>query len=396
MKKILIVIHDMQIGGAQRSLLSFLNSLCASLMAEQYEVDLMVINPAGPFYDQIPQGVRLMPPPEELRWLGTSVNTELFCKHFTWNSFIGEIGWLLKKRANQNLNLQQRLWKCWQKRIPQLQTAYDVAISYMDGVPNYYVVDKVTAKKKVLWVHSEYQKQGYNREFDRCFFEAAQMVVTISPNCRECILQEFPELREKTCILENITDRQEILKKSKAGSCPEFDDGNKLRLLSVARLNRQKGIDLAVEAASQLKKEGIPFVWLVTGDGPEFATLQAQIKKEDLIEEFQLLGSRDNPYAYMAACDILVQPSRVEGKSIVLDEAKILCKPIVATNYKTVSDSLIHGHNGWIVEMNPESIAEGIKNLWQQDEARNTLIQKLENESRENTNQLRKYIDMML
>lgn len=395
MKKILIVIHDMRIGGAQRSLLSFLNCLCEEDMQSQYAIDLMVIDPVGSFYSQIPEEIHILPPPEELRWLGSSVNAKLFFEHFTWNSVFGELSWLKNKKKHQELNLQQRLWNCWHSRIPQMETEYDVAISYMDGVPNYYVVDKVSAPKKVLWIHSEYQKQGYHREFDRPFFEAADSVVTICQNCKECILREFPQLKDRTVVLENITDNKEILKKSQTGICPEFQDDSHLKLLTVARLNQQKGVDMAVKAAHLLKQAGIPFQWLVAGDGPEHSCLQADIEKLGLQENFVLLGSVDNPYAYMAACDVIVQPSRVEGKSIVLDEAKILCKPIVATNYATVADSLEHGCNGWIVEMTPAGIFKGIERLYKEEALRQTMIQNLEEAPKGNTQQLQKYIDIM-
>lgn len=399
MKKILILIHDMRIGGAQKSLLSFLQCLSASEKRSEYEVDLMVIDPAGAFLEQIPEHIHILPPPAELRWCGTGLSKTLFQKHFTLNSFFGECSWLIRKTLKnfeQGLNLQQRLWESWHKRIPMLQTHYDVAISYMDGVPNYYVSEKVSADKTVLWVHSEYQKQGYAPAYDRRFFEKANGIVTISENCKQCILKDFPDLQNKLFVLENITFSQTVIEKSNLSPCPEFQGVEQLKLLSVARLNPQKGIDLAVEAASLLKQKGISFLWLVAGDGPEREKLQNQIDQAGLNEQFRLIGSRENPYIYMKACDILVQPSRVEGRSIVLDEAKVLCKPIVATNYTTVVDSLIHGQTGWIVEMTPEKIADGIQKIYEDRNLRNTLIQNLLSAPKGNEQELQNYITVML
>lgn len=398
MKKILILIHDMRIGGAQKSLLSFLQCLSASELRSEYEVDLMVIDPAGAFLEQIPEHIRILPPPEELRWCGTALNKTLIQKHFTMSSFLGECSWLIRKtlkRFDRELNLQQRLWYSWHKRIPALQTQYDVAISYMDGVPNYFVSEKVSADKTVLWVHSEYQKQGYDPAYDRRFFEKADGIVTISENCKQCILKDFPDLQNKLFVLENITFSQTVIDKSNQFRCPEFQGIEQLKLLSVARLNPQKGIDLAVEAAVLLKEKGISFLWLVAGDGPEREKLQAQIDKAGLTDQFHLLGSRDNPYVYMKACDILVQPSRVEGKSIVLDEAMILEKPIVATNYTSVVDSLTHGDTGWIVDMTPEGIAQGILTIWQDEKLRQSLQTNLQAQPKEDRLLLQRYIDVM-
>lgn len=57
----------------------------------------------------------------------------------------------------------------------------------------------------------------------------------------------------------------------------------------------------------------------------------------------------------------------MRGKSIVLDEAKILCKPIVVTNYTTVVDSITDGVNGRIVQFDPNEIANGILELLNSD-----------------------------
>ena len=87
------------------------------------------------------------------------------------------------------------------------------------------------------------------------------------------------------------------------------------------------------------------------------------IKKFGVEENFILLGARENPYPDIANAKLFVQPSRYEGKSVVLDEAKILATPIVATAYPTVGDQLSNEQEGIIVEMNPNSIAEGIERL---------------------------------
>ncbi len=398
MKKILIVIHDMRIGGAQKSLLSFLQSLSASEAGKKYAVDLMVIDPTGPFMQEMPENVRILPPPAELRWAGTALSRSLIQKYFTWRSFFGELGWLVKKRLGKfpkALNLQQKLWLCWERRIPPLEDSYDTVISYMDGIPNYYAVDKVSANKKILWIHSEYQKQGYDARYDCPYFEKAHGIITISESCRQCILQEFPGMENKVYVLENITSHKAVTEKSIAGLCPEFQNADGLKLLTVGRLNPQKGIDLAVQAAAILKQREIPFLWLVAGDGPEYDSLCRLIEDEGLQEQFRLLGSRENPYVYMKACDILVQPSRVEGKSIVLDEAKILEKAIVATNYTTVADSLVHGQTGWVVDMTPQGLAQGILHLWQNPELCGALRENLRALPNSEHILLQRYIDIM-
>lgn len=392
MKKILIVMSNMGIGGAEKSLLSFLKAL--TLSKAQYRVELMVVDPHGEFYSQIPEEISQIAPCKELRWLGNGFHKELLTKYFSFAGLWGELRWIAKKkRFPKQWNSQQKLWECWRKLIPPLEGKYDAAISYIDGFTNYYVMEKVNARKKILWVHSEYPKRRYDPAYDRRFFEAAQGIVTISEQCRQCILKEFPQCGEKTFVLENITIPQDVIEKSGEGDCPEFF--GKLRLLTVARLNPLKGVDLAVDAAKLLQEKNVDFCWLVVGDGPEYARLQEQIADRNLQDRFFLLGSRQNPYVYMKACDILVQPSRVEGKSIVLDEAMILEKPIVATNYTSVVDSLTHGVTGWIVDMTPEGIAQGILTVWQDEKLRQSLQNNLQTQPKEDRLLLQRYINVM-
>ncbi|MBP3633297.1 MAG: glycosyltransferase [Oscillospiraceae bacterium] len=399
MKKVLIVMMDMRLGGAQKSLLSFLQSMEESPAKSECELHLMVIKQGGALMDQLPPCVQMIEPPKELCWLGTPFRKELLKTKFSVRGIWGECRWLLKSRLGlfpKPLNKQQRLWSCWHKLVPQLHDHYDTAISYIDGFTNYYVMDKVQADRKILWVHNEYQKQGCDAAYDRPYYEACHEIVTISENCRRCIVKEFPTCADKTHVLENITHYQSLLQKSKQGSCPEFDGFDGWKLLSVGRLNPLKGFDLAVEAAKLLRDRGVQFLWLIIGDGPERRTLQAMIDAYQLHDHICLIGAREDPYPYMGCCDVLVQPSRSEGRSIVLDEAKLLCKPIVVTDYMTVRDAVEHGRSGWVVDMTPEGICEGIVRVMDDQPLRQELCQYLQGLPKGNEAALKRYLDIML
>lgn len=397
MKKILIVIHDMKLGGAQKSLLSFLTGLEDSQYGREYEIDLLVTQPVGELLSHIPQQVKRIAPSRELLWLSSHFNKKLL-QNFSFKGLRGELRWILGKRLGRfpkNLSSAQKMWECWKNLIPALEDTYDVAISYIDGYPNYYVMDKVRAAKKVLWYHSQYQKQGYCPEFDGAYLENCDRVVTVSHQCRDCIVQAFPHLEQKIQVLENITLRQQVLSRSLEAGGEEFDICQAARLLTVGRLHPMKGIDLAIEAAKCLKEKDIPFLWVVVGEGSERPKLEKMIEKYALQEQVLLVGARENPYPYMAKCDLLVQPSRVEGKSIVLDEAKILCKPIVATNYATVAASVTHEQTGLVVDMTPEGIADGICRLLQDHTLTDNITKTLAANPESNEEELTRYVQVM-
>ena len=398
MKRILIVIYDMRIGGAQKSLLSFLQTLSQDARSKEYEIDVMPFNPVGEFLAQIPEGINVRQPENVLRWMGTKMNRELIFRHFSLSGLLGECMWVLRKKLrlhSEHGNVQQKLWQVWHTFIPVLKDEYDVAISYIDGTANYYVMDKVNAGKKVLWLHTDYQKMGYDAGLDARFFRDCDAIATISSECREALRSVLPDLDEKIHVIENITSAGTVTAMALEGSCPEYPAEPCLRLLTVGRLHHLKGLDMAVDAAKALKDSGVSFRWLVVGEGNERNALEEQIYVSGLDSCFCLIGSRNNPYQYMRECDILVQTSRCEGKSIVLDEAKILGKPIVVTNYPTVYDAVDHEETGLIVGMNAYSICQGILRMASDDALRQKIAANLNRNPKGNESELSRYIEIM-
>ncbi len=397
-KSVLIVIDMMELGGAQKSLISFLKSLEVSGLSARYEVDVIVGRPKGLFMSQFPSFVHVLPSPPELVWLGTPRGDELLSKHPSIRGHVGKLRWMItnkQRTLHRGLNEEQRMWVNWKMLVPALPKRYDAAISYMNGFPGYYVIDKVNAKRKILWIHNEYQKLGYDADFDRPYYAACDRVVTISDACVESFTHVFPEFADKTILLRNITLASDVLSKGARREAPEFEGTSALRILSVGRLAAQKQFDLAAQTAAALKARGVNALWLIVGDGPDRARLQAQIDESGLRESMKLIGQKANPYAYMARCDVFVQTSRFEGKSIVLDEAKLFGKPIVVTDYPTASDAIQDGRNGLICPMNAQKLADAIVRLAGDGALRERFAGELAGET-DGDDELRKYVDAML
>ena len=92
-------------------------------------------------------------------------------------------------------------------------------------------------------------------------------------------------------------------------------------------------------------------------------------------EHVIMLGKKENPYPYLKACDIYVQPSRYEGKCVSVIEAQMLHKPVIITNYATSKSQLEDGVDGVIVPMENEKCAEGICRVIKDKELQKTLIE---------------------
>ena len=134
-------------------------------------------------------------------------------------------------------------------------------------------------------------------------------------------------------------------------------------ICSVGRLVKLKGFDIAVDTAKILSDEGLDFKWYIVGSGEEENNLRSQIKLLGLEDKVVLTGSTENPYSYMSMADVCVQLSEYEGRPLVVDEAKYLLKPIVASNIGAHRDLIEQGITGVVTERNPESVAKAVKEV---------------------------------
>ena len=144
-----------------------------------------------------------------------------------------------------------------------------------------------------------------------------------------------------------------------------------------------------------MKDSGLNFKWFVIGSGELKDALSKQIQALGVEDCFVLLGARENPYPYIKNCSIFIQPSRYEGKSVVLDEAKILAASIVATAYPTVGDQLQDKVEGMVVPMNAEGIAEGLLKMAKNEELRKRYSDYLASREYGNQKEIEKYMQLI-
>ncbi len=368
MKRVLIVINSLWNGGAERSLVNLLNEMDP----KRYSVDLLMLLPEGIFISQIPNWVHILETPYVIRDLYGSKGKY---KRNLYNKFIRYYGTLVSRIYCDHKNKSEAFrWKhFYKKRIKYIDGIYDLAVAYVSGDPMFLISDRVHAKKKVLWVHNDYRTARFPKKYDIEHYEKMEVIISISDKCVEILKEEFPKLADRIHMIPNITSSRVVKNRANENFPPEFIGKSNI-IVSVGRLwCEQKGFDIAVDAANELKKRNIEFTWFVLGDGRDYDKLITQIKRHRLEKEFILLGIRVNPYVYIKHCTILAQTSRFEGKSVVLDEAKILAIPILSTNYPTVYDQIIDGKEGMIVDMTPVGIADGLEKMLTDTEYRNKI-----------------------
>lgn len=378
MRRVLFVLDTLESGGAQRSLVNFLKELDS--YESNIEVDLLLFARRGVFLNQLPQAVCILNTPREISCMVEPFGSRKFISNICLRGFTGKIARLLGKKAfeiiDPMLNDTQRFWLVWRNYLPDLPGYYDVAVAGLEGVCSYYVMEKTHATRKVLWFHNNYCDCGYSAEFDHDYYAKADLTATISLACLQSLRSTFPDLSNRFVVLGNISNAKTIVEQSNCVVEDSYTTGS-LNLLTIGRFEKQKGYDLLVDAASRLRDMGLNYVWRCIGDGSLMEDISCRIADESLADRVLLIGLRSNPYPYIKACDLFVQTSRYEGKSIVLDEAKLLCKPIVATNYATVRDSIEDGKTGIVCEMSGAGIAEAIMKLSLSNSQMNTLSRNL-------------------
>lgn len=398
MKRILILMPSMNMGGAEKSLLSFLNEISKEfIVTNEIQIDLLVANEKGVLMNQVPHYVTKIKTPYILKLFSMSQKEAIKESVFGLDGFLLKLMWMVRKKISYiEGNDNERYWASNKCMIPKLEKEYDVCLAYMNGLITYYGIEKVRAKKKYVWVHNEYDKLNYTDIFQKTYFYKADGIITISERCVESLVSHFPEFKKKIYMIENITSPK-VLDFQAADFYPkEYVNEKRVKVLSVGRLSTQKGFDIGIKAMKILKERGKSFVWSIIGEGEEHKALSALITESGLEEEIELLGIRSNPYPYIFNCDVFFQPSRFEGKSITLDEAKILSKPIVVSNYDTVYDSIIHNYNGVICNLDAQCLADGLDRVISSTELRQKLSANLQAISRGNVQEIQKYYKLML
>ena len=372
-KKILFVMNNLGIGGAEKALISMLQVFDYT----SYEVDLLLFKQEGLFLKQIPAEVNLLPEPENWKYFDmpfSEVVKEIFFRG-KWHVIIQRIIFKAAQiKAKSAAEKEQFGWKTLSKTIKPLNKKYDVAIGFLQNNPNYFVVDKVNAERKFGYIHNDYEKLGMNRYFDNYYFNKLNYIISVSKANLNVLRNNFPQESSKFIEIQNISAQNLILKLAEEPITEIFKANS---IVSVGRLVAQKNYSLTINALEILAKRKVAFHWYVLGEGHLYSELSEQIKRCGISGSVTFLGVCENPYPYIKKADVFVMSSIFEGDGIAVREAKILQKPIVLTNFNTAGLHIINGVNGFIVENNPMILADTIEKLLGDDSLRNYFAENL-------------------
>ena len=256
--------------------------------------------------------------------------------------------------------IMQYVGNCVTPVLPKInpEVEYDLCISSL--TPHNIGRDKVRAKKRLAWVHTDYSTVSVNPDLELPVWNSYDYIASISPEVTRSFLTVFPSLAAKIVDIENMLSSAFVL-----GRAEEKDVSSELtgdiNLLSIGRYCNAKNYDNVPDIAKRMIGQGlVNFKWYIIGFGGSEALIKSKIKEAGMEDHVILLGKKDNPYPYIKACDIYVQPSRYEGKSVTVREAQILGKPVAVTAYPTAPSQINDGVDGVIVPLDNEGCAQGL------------------------------------
>lgn len=374
--RVFINIHYLEIGGAERALLGLLSTLDPT----KIDIDLFINQHTGEFMPLVPDYVNLLPEVPEYSCIERPIKDIVREGHIGIASMrlLAKIKHKLYLKSSKAANtahdasIFQYVANAVSGSLPSLEYLgeYDLAISFLH--PHNIVLEKVKAKKKICWIHTDYSTISINHDLELPVWDGYDYVASISEECTKAFVTTFPELKDKIVLFENILSATFIQKQAEIEG--DYSDMQRTEgvttILSIGRYCAPKHFEAVPQICVEMERIGLDFKWYIIGYGDD-TLIQQALDKYQMRHRMILLGKKTNPYPYIKACDIYVQPSIYEGKSVTVREAQILHKPVVITNYPTAKSQIIDGVDGIIVPLDEKETARGIAEF-----ARNAELQK--------------------
>ena len=374
MKRIIFVIGDLNLGGAEKSLVR----LCAQLNEDKYDISVLsLFGRKCPLSEYLPEYVK--------QYYVSREKTISFAKQYSsvWMKiyfFSTNKLWSKKRTNNKVLRFIYRVFlrienkhfisyvKNLFKSIP-----FDISVGCLEGLPSVVSTNCFSCNKRFIF-YAHGSVDGYYGDDDA--FEKCDRLIAKSEKLKENIIRIKNYNPQKIIVLHNVYDIENI-KKQSLETADLIEDTKSLHIITVGRFHPDKGQISAILAAAKLKSNGVDFLWIFVGnDKGEYAEFCKQkVVELGLENNIVFTGSRINPYPYFRICNIYVQPSKCEALPGTVVEALILEKPIVSTKTYGALELIKDGDNGLLCGFEPDDIYRRIMELVSNYELREKLIE---------------------
>lgn len=362
MKKMLVVNNHMAVGGVQKSLIGFLKD-----MQKEYDVSLLLLYPSGPLMQMIPAGVHVLGTASLFRYFGMSQSD---CRRVSDRAIRASLVLLARFLGTD------AVVRLAAKGMDSFGV-FDEIVSFhhpgrdktiYGGTADYALCyAKRHGGKTSCYVHCDYSHSGLNDPRSKRLYRRFDQIVCVSEGTRGSFLQAFAEDKDtirdeiaaKTVIRYNSLDAESIQKKAEEGGVPAcWAEQTCLKLLSVARLSKEKGILRMVKLFAGMNLP--PYRYVILGDGEEKQAILQAAREQGLEGNIFLEGEVLNPYPYMKHADWLLVPSYHEAAPVVFQEAEVMKLPILATETLSAREMV---WQGLVVPNTDEGLRAGLEEV---------------------------------
>lgn len=332
-KRIIFCIENFQHGGIAKAL----ENIIFLIDKDLYDIGIFVVNQEnGPYKETFSPYIKY--PEDKL--------LKALCANFRKYSGFQRLSLIITKSirkiiAKYGFDIFEHLLNKWAKKISN--DRYDCIIAFAEGyITNF--VSKIEGNK-VAWIHIDYNRYlTYTHNIDESsIYNSYDYIVIPSRFSSQSFIDVFPKLKCRVRVIPNVIDSDIIkLNATKTDNLDKRFYLSSCRILSVGRICYEKQFFKIPTIAKRLKALGLNFSWYIIGDGSdvETNTLLQAINNEGMNDYVIPLGRKDNPYPYIAQCDLLVSTSLSETFSYVVFEAKTLGTPIICADFGTAPEIL--------------------------------------------------------
>lgn len=315
-KKILFIIWSFSYGGGAERILS---NVVNNMDPEKYDIDILEYQYAGIKKEKINDNINLLPPIINVK------NRSIFNR--IKNAIIG---FLITRHP-----------EIIRKRF--LNKTYDVEISFNNLIPTFLLNEK--SKLKLSWVHGAIYDIAKNERLLKVqdkYFKRVDKIVAISNETYNSIVGTYPKYRNKTVIIYNGYEFDNIIKMAKEKVNEKFD------IICCGRLDENKDPVKLLKIMKMVKEKGYNFKLAYIGEGILKQELEEKIANWNMQDSVKLLGFQNNPYKYMNESKIICMTSHSEGFPTVIIEGMTLGKPFISTPVAGVDEMSDNNKCGYI------------------------------------------------
>ncbi len=333
MKRILFLIHDLGVGGAEKVLVNLVNNL------DKKKYDITVVSLFGGGINE--------------QYLAPAIHYKcVWKKVFPGNSRIMK---LLSPRALHKI--------C-------IKGTYDIEIAFLESVISRIISGcPFEGTKLYSWIHIEQRGADRGAGSFRSHHEAVEcyqkfnQIVCVSETVKECFQRNFPNVKEPI-VLHNVVESEKIKKLSREAVNDMPFKNDEIRLVAVGKISKRKGFDKLASIVLRLRNENFPVHLIALGVGADQEEIEFYLKENKISEYYTFMGYKLNPYKYVSKCDLFVCASMAEGYSTAVTESLIVGTPVCTVEVSGMKE-LLGDNNEWgvITENNENSLYEGIKRL---------------------------------